>query len=54
MDNEVLAVIIGAVVVLGEAIVRLTPTKKDDNIFSVVSKILLFFVPNRKKGGGTH
>lgn len=54
MDNEVLALIIGGLLVAGEAIVKLTPTKKDDNIFSVVSKVLLFFIPNRKKGGGKH
>lgn len=35
-----------------EVIVRLTPTEKDNRIFTIVKNIIDFFIPNRKKGGG--
>ncbi len=35
-------------------IVRLTPTKKDDDILNWIIKILNAIVPNRKAGGGVH
>ncbi|MBS1641551.1 MAG: hypothetical protein JSR11_03650 [Bacteroidetes bacterium] len=37
-----------------DAIVRLTPTKKDDTILSIIQKLLDKFLPNKKTGGGTH
>ena len=46
--------IISGLVVVAELIVKWTPTKKDDKYFFIVSKILLFWVKSRKKGGGTH
>ena len=35
-------------------IVRLTPTKKDDNILRIIVKIINVIVPDMKKGGGRH
>ena len=35
-------------------IVRLTPTKRDDEILNWIIKILNVIIPNRKEGGGTH
>lgn len=49
-----IAGIISAVVIIGELIVKWTPTKKDDKYFTIISKILLFWVKSRKKGGGFH
>lgn len=37
-----------------EAIVRLTPTQKDDSILNFIKSILDSFIPNRRTGGGTH
>ena len=37
-----------------EAIVRLTPTQKDDSILNFIKNILDSFIPNRRTGGGTH
>ena len=36
------------------AVVRLTPTKKDNDILAMIIKWLDWAVPNKKKGGGTH
>jgi hypothetical protein len=36
------------------AVVRLTPTKKDNDILAMIIKWLGWLVPNKKKGGGTH
>ena len=35
-------------------IVRLTPTQKDNNIFTVVVNILGVVFPNNRRGGGVH
>ena len=38
-------------------IVRITPTKRDDDIFAPIENFILNYwlkIPNRKKGGGTH
>lgn len=48
-----------AIVVAGEAVVALTPTKSDDIFMERVAKAYRRFVemlglPNRKAGGGTH
>ncbi|MBL7779934.1 MAG: hypothetical protein JNM22_01870 [Saprospiraceae bacterium] len=37
-----------------EAIVRLTPTQRDDSILNFLKNILDSFIPNRRTGGGTH
>lgn len=51
----------GAILYIGNAIVKATPTEKDDDIFDVVSKVskftlkvTTFFMKSRKKGGGFH
>ncbi len=46
--------ITAGVVALAEIIVRLTPTQKDNSVLVVIKKILGFFIPNLKKGGGKH
>jgi hypothetical protein len=35
-------------------IVNLTPSEKDNKIFSWVDGFIDFFIPNLKKGGGKH
>ena len=42
-------VILLALIPIAQVIVRLTPTEKDNNILDLILK----FVPNFKKGGGT-
>ena len=42
-----------------DQIVKLTPTDKDDNVWTFVKNLLVSIyqfisAPNRKKGGGTH
>jgi len=37
-----------------EVITRLTPTKKDNTILKIISKIIDAILPNLKKGGGKH
>lgn len=46
--------IIGGILAFAWVVVRLTPSKKDNDILSVIAKIINIFLPNRKKGGGTH
>jgi hypothetical protein len=46
--------IVAAVLFLGEIVVQATPTKKDDNIFSVIRRVITFFMKSRKRGGGFH
>ena len=35
-------------------VVRLTPTKKDNDILAMILRWVDFLVPNKKKGGGVH
>jgi len=35
-------------------IIRLTPTKKDDQVIRIVFNLFAFIFPDRKKGGGKH
>ncbi len=42
-----------------DQVVKLTPTKKDDNVWTIIKNLLVTIyqfisVPNRKRGGGTH
>ncbi len=42
-----------------DQIVKLTPTEKDDNVWTFVKNLLIniyqfISLPNRKRGGGTH
>ena len=42
-----------------DQIVKLTPTVKDDNVWTIIKGLLVAIyqfisVPNRKRGGGTH
>ena len=51
-DN--IEVIVWSLIGFITVIVRLTPTKKDDDILNWIVKILNVIIPNRKAGGGTH
>lgn len=44
---------IAILLLIAEAVVRLTPTEKDNNILRIVQSWLDKLLPNRKKGGGT-
>jgi len=46
--------IITALLTVAWVIVRLTPTKKDNDILSIITKIIKVIIPNNKKGGGQH
>ena len=46
--------IIPMIVSIAWIIVRLTPTKKDDNILRIIVKIIDVIIPDNKKGGGKH
>lgn len=48
------AEIILAVMAFVKVVVNLTPTEKDNKIFSFVDTIINWVIPNRKKGGGVH
>lgn len=37
-----------------EAIVRITPTDKDNSLLEKVKELFDFLLPNLKKGGGVH
>jgi hypothetical protein len=54
LDPEQKAVLITAILAIAKIITNLTPTEKDDNIVDWIDKIVDFFIPNNKKGGGTH
>ena len=45
-------ILIGIVMTLFEAVVRLTPTEKDNNLFRTIQSWLDMLLPNYKKGGG--
>jgi len=47
-------VVVLALIGLAEVIVKLTPTEKDNSILKKILDLLFFFIPNLKKGGGTH
>ncbi len=42
-----------AFLTFGEALARVTPTEKDDTLFKWL-RTLFSWIPNNKKGGGTH
>ena len=44
-----LAALIGGLIVFVGIIVRLTPTKVDDKIFSIITKLYYLLFPNKKK-----
>lgn len=52
LSNEQIVAIIGAVLILLEAIVRVTPTEKDNSILNGIKKIWDIVLPNLKQGGG--
>lgn len=52
MEN--LTEIVYAVLTVAWVVVRITPTKKDNDILTVIQKIVDYIIPNRKKGGGKH
>lgn len=37
-----------------KVIVNLTPSEKDNKVFAFIDKFIDTFIPNLKKGGGTH
>lgn len=43
----------GAFLLIGETVVRLTPTEEDDKWFLWVKRIIDTIFPSRKRGGGT-
>ena len=52
-------IIIGAIGLIIDQLVKLTPTEKDDNVWSFIKNLLItvyqfISLPNRKRGGGTH
>ena len=47
-------ILFGVVIPASWAIVRLTPTKKDDKVMKFIVTVLNAIVPDRKKGGGKH
>lgn len=46
--------LLGVFIPVLEVIVRLTPTEKDNTILSRLLSLLGRFIPNLRKGGGTH
>lgn len=48
------AVVLTATLVFAEAIVKITPSEKDNSILNFIKKILDFVLPNIRKGGGEH
>ena len=46
--------IIALLILIGEAIVSITPSEKDNSILLKIKKVLNFVIPNLKKGGGKH
>lgn len=61
MHGPAMIVIIGMLLTIAEAVVRLTPTEKDDGAVERIGKrlrqafdVLVKVFPNLKKGGGTH
>ena len=51
-NSAMLISLLAAVIGLAEVIVRLTPSEKDNSILKKIIDVLLFFLPNLKKGGG--
>lgn len=47
-------ILFSVVIPLAWAVVRLTPTEKDDKILKTIVGIINFILPDRKKGGGKH
>jgi hypothetical protein len=46
--------LLAGLIAFAEVIVRITPSEKDNSILKKITDILFFFIPNLKKGGGTH
>jgi hypothetical protein len=46
--------IVSSILGIFELAVRLTPTEKDNSIFSFIKKIIDFFLPNKNVAGGVH
>jgi len=46
--------ILGALLVFAKVIVNLTPSEKDNKIFSFIDNIVDAIIPNLKKGGKVH
>lgn len=46
--------VVTAAVALAEAIVRLTPTEKDNSVVQKIKDVLDFIVPNLATGGDRH
>lgn len=47
-------IVLTAVLVFAEAIVKITPSEKDNSILNFIKKVLDFILPNLRKGGGKH
>jgi len=47
-------ILLPAALAVAWAVVRLTPTKKDDRIMKVISYLVNSIIPDVKKDGGTH
>ena len=43
-----------AFLAFAKVVVNLTPTEKDNKVFEWIDKIIDFFIPNLKSGGGKH
>lgn len=54
ISNIDLTTIVYAVLTVAWIIVRITPTKKDNDILTVIQKIVDYIIPNKKSGGGKH
>lgn len=46
--------LVPALFILLEAVVRITPTEKDNSLLEKVKELFDFILPNLKKGGGKH
>ena len=52
LTNEQIVAILSALLILAEAIVRVTPTERDNSILNGIKKIWDIILPNIKKDGG--
>ena len=46
--------IVAILILVGEAIVSITPSEKDNSILLKIKRVINLSIPNLKKGGGKH
>lgn len=46
--------IVAILILVGEAIVSITPSEKDNSILLKIKRVINLIIPNLKKGGGKH